>query len=423
MANYKECTSNVHGVRADFVRSLTTVEEEEKEENGIIDNDKPAPRAYFIGKILWAKGFDFLLHCQEKYHEQTGEYFPIDVYGGGPDQEKIKRAFHGVRSKNSGGNNENNTLHESAEEEQQEQESQGSNEEDDETSSNEGDCDDEQVESSRSKFYNTLLKAMPFLMEEDNYTNLHNEDTNEEKVSTLQTLKDGLKMMKKIPTEKLQFNLSNIPKSRYEWRRKAIPARFMGPKDHALLKFSSYKVFVNPSITEVLCTTSAEALAMGKFVILPFHPSNEFFYQFPNCLAYKDMGEFVSHMKYAMDNEPPELPEDLARKFTWEAAMDRLIEASILTETDHKRLKDSGKITKDRRKAWIHQESGRLIKGDILKSLVGGPPTEDLRLYEIEEDDDNHGQGNSLLSFDSSNPKFLASLSFILAILSYFLQR
>jgi digalactosyldiacylglycerol synthase len=50
--------------------------------------------------------------------------------------------------------------------------------------------------------------------------------------------------------------MNKMPKSRYEFRKEAIPASFPGRMDHALL--TSYKIFINPSVTEVLCTTTAE---------------------------------------------------------------------------------------------------------------------------------------------------------------------
>ena len=51
--------------------------------------------------------------------------------------------------------------------------------------------------------------------------------------------------------------MNDMPKSIYEFRKDSIPAIFPGRMDHAVLT-EDYKIFVNPSLTEVLCTTTAE---------------------------------------------------------------------------------------------------------------------------------------------------------------------
>jgi digalactosyldiacylglycerol synthase len=102
-----------------------------------------------------------------------------------------------------------------------------------------------------------------------------------------------------------------------------IDMEFHGPVDHSKLAMS-HKIFVNPSTSEVLCTTTSEALAMGKFVVLPSHPSNDFFAQFPNCLPYSNKEEFVGNLYYALTHSPAPLTTEYAYALSWAAATERL---------------------------------------------------------------------------------------------------
>jgi digalactosyldiacylglycerol synthase len=109
-----------------------------------------------------------------------------------------------------------------------------------------------------------------------------------------------------------------------------VDMEYHGPVDHSKLAFS-HKIFVNPSTSEVLCTTAAEALAMGKFVVLPSHPSNDFFAQFPNCLPYTNKEEFVGNMYYALTHSPAPLTEEYAYALSWAAATKRLEAAGSIS--------------------------------------------------------------------------------------------
>lgn len=149
--------------------------------------------------------------------------------------------------------------------------------------------------------------------------------------------------------------------------RDNLNVSFFGPKDHS--KLTEYRVFVNPSVTEVLCTTVAEALAMGKWVICPQHPSNAFFEQFPNCLTYRSKEEFAANMLWALNNEPAVLSEELKYKLSWEAATDRFISAAAVTED---MLRES--------KAWevaemvsrtVHTWIGSGAHGDTVRLMAG----------------------------------------------------
>ena len=49
----------------------------------------------------------------------------------------------------------------------------------------------------------------------------------------------------------------------------ALPITMHGAIDHAHPSIHGYRLFVNPSTSDVLCTATAEALAMGKKVLIP----------------------------------------------------------------------------------------------------------------------------------------------------------
>ena len=157
------------------------------------------------------------------------------------------------------------------------------------------------------------------------------------------------------------------PASRYELRRRPIPAKFPGVVDHALLKNTPHKIFLNPSTSEVLCTTTAEALAMGKFAIIPRHPSNEFFVQFTNCLPYDTLEECADRVAWALSNAPTPLDEEERRKFTWEAATERLIESSIVTVGQARERSENGMDKTDARIAYWLSESGE--KSNMIRNL------------------------------------------------------
>ncbi|KAJ7962332.1 Digalactosyldiacylglycerol synthase chloroplastic-like [Quillaja saponaria] len=112
-------------------------------------------------------------------------------------------------------------------------------------------------------------------------------------------------------------------------------------RDHADTLFHDYKLFLNPSTTDVVCTTSAEALAMGKIVVCANHTSNDFFKQFPNCRTYDDSKGFVEATLKAHSEEPAQLTDAQRYELSWEAATERFLKAAELDQPLRRKLSNS----------------------------------------------------------------------------------
>ncbi|XP_010912382.1 digalactosyldiacylglycerol synthase 1, chloroplastic [Elaeis guineensis] len=143
---------------------------------------------------------------------------------------------------------------------------------------------------------------------------------------------------------------------------------FLKGRDHADDSLHGYKVFINPSVSDVLCTATAEALAMGKFVVCADHPSNDFFRAFPNCLTYKTSEDFVARVKEAMANEPQPLTPQQRYDLSWEAATQRFMDYSELDRVlsnNNDKSREGGNNIKDIKKSISVPSLSDLVDGGL----------------------------------------------------------
>lgn len=292
-AKHKEVVCNVHGIRNEFLNC----------------SPPDGNRIYFLGKLLWAKGLDQLLYLQECYKYSKGDYFPMDIFGSGPEKDEIQNAYRGMRS--------------------------------------------------------SLLGSF---------------STSSGSISTMSENSEGRDNAEPKDSTKMPAYWASLQRRRL--LGSPLPVQFLGRADHASI-CSAFKIFVNPSVSEVLCTTTAEALAMGKFVVLPKHPSNEFFRPFPNALFYSNAVEFVQQLSKARANDPEPLSHDLRHLLSWEAATERLFESTAVSEREaSRRERMYGK--EDRKLAMIHYKLGKGRSGDVIRKFLGGGPVANQVQYQMQ---------------------------------------
>ena len=108
----------------------------------------------------------------------------------------------------------------------------------------------------------------------------------------------------------------------------SVPLSLRPGRDHLDPSLRAYRVFVNPSTSDVVATTSAEALALGRWLVCPIHPCNEFFgKRFRACLRYGDAAGFRLQLCRALSRPPPRLSAEERASLTWAAATRRFLDA------------------------------------------------------------------------------------------------
>lgn len=77
---------NVHGVNPKFLTIGEKIAEETSRGEQAFSKG-----AYFLGKMVWAKGYRELIDLMAKHKSDLGS-FDLDVYGNGEDAVEVQRA-------------------------------------------------------------------------------------------------------------------------------------------------------------------------------------------------------------------------------------------------------------------------------------------------------------------------------------------
>lgn len=168
--------------------------------------------------------------------------------------------------------------------------------------------------------------------------------------------------------------------------RNSLPICHLKGREHNGANFGEYRTFFNPSDSDALCTTTAEALAMGKYVILPVHPCNEFFYAFGNCLLYRTDDELEECFRKSMHTPPTPLTTWERQQLSWEGATRRLCKRIV----GGVRSFNSHTIMRQRMSHAFHRLLGVKPVDDVLRRCAG------LKVVDDDSDDADDADGGHI---------------------------
>lgn len=116
-------------------------------------------------------------------------------------------------------------------------------------------------------------------------------------------------------------------------REEGADLRFFGPNRRFWSDIGRYRVMVNPSRSEILCTATADALVAGRHVILPDCPGNLPYKAYPNAHFYTELEGALEALEYALTTVP-EPPIAAREDFDWMSACRRLVHLAGLESED-----------------------------------------------------------------------------------------
>ncbi len=99
-------------------------------------------------------------------------------------------------------------------------------------------------------------------------------------------------------------------------QRLNAPISLLGYSESPWRLIGSYRVFFNPSMSEVLCSATAEAIAAGRHVLISDCPANQPYMPYPNVHVFQDMDD-AEKLLLRLLQRLPETPSQFRRDFDW----------------------------------------------------------------------------------------------------------